>query len=180
MQDSKSITIKVDIAEGQPPLDLVYELGEDPFAAAERFIQANHLPIGHLQTVAEFIVQNVPQARTRVPAATTTAVKKKHNGVEYDYVFDIGTDDGRDLQLPYNTGESATSAAQRFIDENKLPIEFLEKVTTFILSQVRACGQALNCQCIGCTPNILCRPVHWQWPICARRCASANIRYACH
>ena len=33
--------------------------------------------------------------------------KKMHNGIEYDYVFDVDMEDGAPhLKLPYNTGGS--------------------------------------------------------------------------
>ena len=42
------------------------------------------------------------------------------------------------MKLPYNVGETATEAAQRFIMANELPHEFLEKLTKFIEEQMPA------------------------------------------
>jgi phospholipase A-2-activating protein len=48
----------VDIQEGQPPLKLPYNLSENPFEAARKFLEDNELPISYLDTVGNFIVQN--------------------------------------------------------------------------------------------------------------------------
>jgi phospholipase A-2-activating protein len=48
----------VDIQEGQPPLKLPYNLNENPFEAARKFLENNELPISYLDTVGNFIVQN--------------------------------------------------------------------------------------------------------------------------
>jgi phospholipase A-2-activating protein len=52
----------VDIAEGQPPLKLPYNLGQNEYEAAQKFIEDNELPIGYLDQVAEFIVKNTKGA----------------------------------------------------------------------------------------------------------------------
>ncbi|KAJ2345622.1 hypothetical protein GGF43_005172, partial [Coemansia sp. RSA 2618] len=48
----------VDIREGAPPLKLPFNASENPFAAAQRFLERNGLPMEHLDTVADFIVKN--------------------------------------------------------------------------------------------------------------------------
>ncbi|KAA8900569.1 WD40-repeat-containing domain protein, partial [Sphaerosporella brunnea] len=48
----------VDIQEGQPPLKLPYNLSENPFEAARKFLENNELPMDYLDTVGKFIVQN--------------------------------------------------------------------------------------------------------------------------
>mmetsp|Transcript_31886 Transcript_31886/g.79536 ORF Transcript_31886/g.79536 Transcript_31886/m.79536 type:complete len:838 (+) Transcript_31886:219-2732(+) len=48
----------VDIAEGQPPLQLPYNRATDPFTAAQQFIWDNDLPQTYLEQTADFIVQN--------------------------------------------------------------------------------------------------------------------------
>lgn len=59
--------------------------------------------------------------------------KKLHQGKEYDYVFDVDIADGvPPLKLPYNLSENAYSAAQKFLDKNELPAEYLEQVVSFI------------------------------------------------
>uniref|UniRef100_A0A8R1XTE8 Phospholipase A-2-activating protein n=1 Tax=Onchocerca volvulus TaxID=6282 RepID=A0A8R1XTE8_ONCVO len=56
--------------------------------------------------------------------------------LEWDYVFDVTTEDGRILKLPYNLGEDTNWAAQRFIEKHNLPIKFLEKVSAVLRLQV--------------------------------------------
>ncbi|KAI9894568.1 MAG: hypothetical protein M1814_001922 [Vezdaea aestivalis] len=48
----------VDIAEGQPPLKLPYNLSQNPYEAGTKFIQENELPMTYLDQVANFIVEN--------------------------------------------------------------------------------------------------------------------------
>ena len=50
----------VDVADGQPPLRLPYNRGEDVYQAAERFIQRHELPGTYREQIVNFIVQNTP------------------------------------------------------------------------------------------------------------------------
>ena len=50
----------VDVADGQPPLRLPYNRGEDVYQAAERFILRNELPATYREQIVNFIVQNTP------------------------------------------------------------------------------------------------------------------------
>lgn len=52
----------VDIEEGKPPLKLPYNLSQNPYEAATKFIEDNELPIGYLDQVAEFITTNTQGA----------------------------------------------------------------------------------------------------------------------
>ncbi|KAJ2853397.1 WD repeat protein Lub1 [Coemansia erecta] len=48
----------VDIQEGAPPLKLPYNVTENPYSAAQRFLEKNQISLEHLDTVANFIVKN--------------------------------------------------------------------------------------------------------------------------
>jgi len=48
----------VDIQEGAPPLKLPYNVSENPFAAAQRFLEKNNLDMGYVDQVVKFIEQN--------------------------------------------------------------------------------------------------------------------------
>jgi len=48
----------VDIAEGQPPLQLPYNRTDDPWMAAQQFLWDNNLPQSYLEQTANFIIQN--------------------------------------------------------------------------------------------------------------------------
>jgi phospholipase A-2-activating protein len=52
----------VDIEEGKPPLKLPYNLSENPYEAATRFLGDNELPISYIDEVAKFIVTNTKGA----------------------------------------------------------------------------------------------------------------------
>lgn len=68
-----------------------------------------------------------------VNSAGGSSGKKDYNGVEYDYVFDVDVEDGKPpLKLPYNAGENAYVAAERFLANNDLPSSYTEEVVRFI------------------------------------------------
>lgn len=55
---------------------------------------------------------------------------------EWDYLFDISLEDGKDLKLPYNADEDPWMASQRFLKDNELPIQFLGQIAQFIKGQM--------------------------------------------
>ncbi|KAJ2002273.1 WD repeat protein Lub1 [Coemansia thaxteri] len=48
----------VDIQEGMPPLKLPYNAAENPYAAAQKFLELNGISLDHIDTVANFIIKN--------------------------------------------------------------------------------------------------------------------------
>lgn len=52
-------------------------------------------------------------------------------------MFDVTTEDGRVLKLPYNVGEDTNWAAQRFVEKHNLPVKFLEKVSFSFLAFIK-------------------------------------------
>lgn len=59
--------------------------------------------------------------------------KVLHQGKEYDFVFDVDTEEGKPpLKLPYNLTEDIYQAATKFLNDNNLPISYLESVAGFI------------------------------------------------
>ena len=48
----------VDVQEGAPPLKLPYNVSENPYAAAQRFLEKNGLEMGYIDQVVKFIEQN--------------------------------------------------------------------------------------------------------------------------
>ncbi|OBZ65658.1 Phospholipase A-2-activating protein [Grifola frondosa] len=48
----------VDVQEGVPPLKLPYNASENPYGAAQRFLEANELPLSYLDEVVKFIEKN--------------------------------------------------------------------------------------------------------------------------
>ena len=68
-----------------------------------------------------------------------------YNGNEYDYVFDVDIEDGKPpLKLPYNATQNPYEVARKFIDDNELPISYLDQVAQFIItnSQGASLGQS--------------------------------------
>ncbi|KAK5944795.1 WD repeat protein Lub1 [Knufia obscura] len=60
--------------------------------------------------------------------------KVMHKGQEYDYVFDVDIEDGKPpLKLPYNTLQDPYEAATKFLQDNELPISYLEETANFII-----------------------------------------------
>ncbi|KAF8681591.1 PFU (PLAA family ubiquitin binding) [Rhizoctonia solani] len=59
--------------------------------------------------------------------------KQLYNGKEYDYVFKVDIKDGAPpLSLPYNATDNPYSAAQKFLAENELSMEYIDQVVGFI------------------------------------------------
>ena len=56
----------IDIAEGQPPLKLPYNVNDDAWMTAQEFIYKHDLSQYHLETVANFIIKN---SKSGVPSA---------------------------------------------------------------------------------------------------------------
>lgn len=48
----------VDIQEGAPPLKLPYNVSQNPYEAAQKFLQKNELDMGYIDQVVKFIEQN--------------------------------------------------------------------------------------------------------------------------
>ncbi|KAE8145894.1 PUL domain-containing protein [Aspergillus avenaceus] len=52
----------VDVEDGKPPLKLPFNVSQNPYEAATKFIQDNELSMNYLDQVAQFIVQNTQGA----------------------------------------------------------------------------------------------------------------------
>ncbi|CAG9534252.1 unnamed protein product [Cercopithifilaria johnstoni] len=132
-QQNEIVKIKVALNDGEPHIELRYKKGSDPYVAAQTFLTENNLPASYMNEVAQYIIENIPEARQATNKKITQSQSAQK---EWDYVFDVTTEDGRVLKLPYNVGEDANWAAQRFIEKHNLPIKFLEKVSTLLRLQV--------------------------------------------
>ncbi|RMZ82342.1 hypothetical protein DV738_g1789, partial [Chaetothyriales sp. CBS 135597] len=70
--------------------------------------------------------------------------KTTYDGKQYDYVFDIDIEDGKPpLKLPYNVTQNPYEAATKFLQNNELPLTYLEETANFIIknSQGATIGQ---------------------------------------
>ncbi|KAJ5735656.1 uncharacterized protein N7483_000781 [Penicillium malachiteum] len=70
---------------------------------------------------------------TVVESAGSSGRKTEYHGHDYDYVFDVDIEDGKPpLKLPYNVSQNPYEAAKKFIEDNELPISYLDQVANFI------------------------------------------------
>lgn len=60
--ESYDYVFDVDIEDGKPPLKLPYNLSENPYDRATKFLGENELPLSYLDNVANFITQNTQGA----------------------------------------------------------------------------------------------------------------------
>ena len=77
--------------------------------------------------------------------AVGSSRKQLHDGIEYDFVFDVDVEDGKPpLKLPYNASQNPYEAATKFIQANDLPASYLEQVAAFITTNTKGVeiGQA--------------------------------------
>ncbi|CAO2654037.1 Nn.00g107700.m01.CDS01 [Neocucurbitaria sp. VM-36] len=75
---------------------------------------------------------------TVVDSAGSGGRKISHNGKEYDYVFDVDIEDGKPpLKLAYNLNQNHYEAARKFIEDNKLPMTYLDQVANFIVQNTQ-------------------------------------------
>eukprot|EP01037_Dinobryon_pediforme_P038587 gene38587-46697_t len=70
------LPVEIETPRGLQSLRLGYNNGENPFVAAQRFINQNELPQNYLQQIADWILQT-PQLGETPTAAAAAAVAKK-------------------------------------------------------------------------------------------------------
>ena len=70
---------------------------------------------------------------TVVDSVGSSGKKTSYMGRDYDYVFDVDIEDGKPpLKLPYNLSQNPYEAATKFIQDNELPMTYLDEVANFI------------------------------------------------
>ncbi|KFA73289.1 hypothetical protein S40288_07263 [Stachybotrys chartarum IBT 40288] len=75
---------------------------------------------------------------TVVDAVGSTGKKVEFNGQSYDYVFDVDIEDGKPpLKLPYNLSENPYERATKFLNDNELPLNYLDNVAKFITENTK-------------------------------------------
>ncbi|KAI5843423.1 WD40-repeat-containing domain protein [Morchella snyderi] len=64
--------------------------------------------------------------------------KQLYKGKEYDFVFDVDFQEGAPpLKLPYNASENPFDAARKFLEDNELPMTYLDTVGNFIVTNAK-------------------------------------------
>ena len=92
---------------------------------------------------------------TVVDAAGSSGRKTHHKGQDYDYVFDVDIEDGKPpLKLPYNLSQNPYEAATKFIQDNELPMTYLDQVANFITTNTQGAtlGQQAPPEPVGADP----------------------------
>lgn len=92
---------------------------------------------------------------TVVDAVGSSGKKIDYLGMDYDYVFDVDIEDGKpDLKLPYNLSQNPYEAATKFIQDNELPMTYLDQVANFITSNTKGAtlGQSSQPEPPGADP----------------------------
>lgn len=75
---------------------------------------------------------------TVVDAVGSTGRKVEFQGESYDYVFDVDIEDGKPpLKLPYNLSENPYERATKFLNDNELPLTYLDNVAKFITENTK-------------------------------------------
>lgn len=75
---------------------------------------------------------------TVVDSAASSGRKTEYLGQDYDYVFDVDVEDGKPpLKLPYNVSQNPYEAATKFIQDNELPMTYLDQVANFIVQNTQ-------------------------------------------
>ncbi|PLB35805.1 WD repeat PLAP family protein [Aspergillus candidus] len=75
---------------------------------------------------------------TVVDSAASSGKKTEYHGQDYDYVFDVDVEDGKPpLKLPFNVSQNPYEAATKFIQDNELPMSYLDQVAQFIVQNTQ-------------------------------------------
>ncbi|KAF1988782.1 PFU-domain-containing protein [Aulographum hederae CBS 113979] len=73
-----------------------------------------------------------------VGSAGSSREKQDYMGKDYDYVFEINMEDGQpNLKLPYNVGQNPHEVAQKFLNDNELPISYVDQIVNFIVTNTQ-------------------------------------------
>ena len=90
---------------------------------------------------------------TVVDAVGSSGKKTSYAGKDYDYVFDVDIEDGKPpLKLPYNLSQNPYEAATKFIQDNELPMTYLDQVANFITTNTQGATLGQTQQPAGVDP----------------------------
>lgn len=106
----------VDIKDGEPPLKLPFNLDQNPYDVAQKFIGDNELPISYIDQVANFIITNSQGAtlgtsssqQTQAPGADPWGTENRYRPGEAGAPQD--REQSRSRTLPQTTYLSITTA----------------------------------------------------------------------
>lgn len=137
------------VKESSIPQQSLAEVNKEKLPGPEFLVQKRGTKEGQVQMIRE-LNGNVTahtwsttagqwvNVGTVVDAVGSSGKKIEYLGKEYDYVFDVDIEDGKPpLKLPYNLSQNPYEAATKFIQDNELPITYLDTVATFITENTK-------------------------------------------
>ncbi|CAH0018229.1 unnamed protein product [Clonostachys rhizophaga] len=90
---------------------------------------------------------------TVVDAVGSSGKKVEYKGQSYDFVFDVDIEDGKPpLKLPYNLSENPYDRATKFLNDNELPLSYLDNVANFITQNTQGATLGPQSQATGPDP----------------------------
>ena len=126
------------------PQQQVGDIKKDQLPGPEFLVQKSGTKEGQVQMIREAngsitahqwstAAQEWMNVGTVVDAVGSSGKKADYLGVDYDYVFDVDIKEGEPpLKLPYNLSQNPYEAATKFIQENELPMTYIDEVANFI------------------------------------------------
>ncbi|KAJ9121468.1 hypothetical protein QFC22_002084 [Naganishia vaughanmartiniae] len=106
----------VDIAEGQPPLKLPYNVSENPYDAAQKFLSNNELPMTYVDQVIKFIESNTGGVSLGSGSSAAAGYVDPFTGGSRYQPAGNGANEGATFSDPftgagaYRPGQSSTSS----------------------------------------------------------------------
>jgi phospholipase A-2-activating protein len=138
-----------DVKESSIPKETVAGINKEQLPGPEFLTQRSGTKEGQVQMISEAngnisayqwstAASQWLNIGTVVDSAGSGGRKISHNGKEYDYVFDVDIEDGKPpLKLPYNVNQNHYEAARKFIEDNELPLTYLDQVANFIVQNTQ-------------------------------------------
>jgi phospholipase A-2-activating protein len=152
----------VDIEDGKPPLKLPFNVSEDPWLAAQKFIHKNDLPQVYLEQVANFVITNAKL--TTLPAPNTGYAdpftgggryvpsngesSQSNSNVNVNFRERSGAEPAAVNLDPFTGGSSYSSGKSDLIVQKHIPALTLTTFETFDGSKIIAKLKEFNSQLI--------------------------------
>jgi phospholipase A-2-activating protein len=113
-------------------------------------VRNGHTVEAHMWSASARSWTNVGQ----VVDAVGPGQKRLYEGKEYDFVFDVDIQEGSPaLKLPYNVSENPFEAARKFLENNELPISYLDTVGNFIVQNSQGVSLGQQAEPAGSAPD---------------------------
>ena len=152
------------VKESSIPEQQVGKINKEKLPGPEFLQQRSGTKDGQVQMIRETdgsVTAHTWSAATRewtavgtvVDSAASSGRKMDYLGQDYDYVFDVDIEDGKPpLKLPYNVSQNPYDAATKFIQDNELPMGYLDQVANFIVQNTQGATIGQTTQEAGADP----------------------------